>query len=100
VHQVEQRPQAARREQERRCRRQRQVASGIRAARGKELAPDAIKALDDQMKFTAVALAAHDGNPSPGERMMCRGDTHAFDVPGRNLLSLLVGVTPATSAAR
>ena len=95
---MEQRPQAARREQERR-RWPQQSASGFRAASGKELAPPAIEALNDQVSFTAVALAAYHRDPSPGERMVRRGDTDAFDVPGGNLLSLLVGVPPATKRA-
>jgi hypothetical protein len=52
----------------------------------------AVGPLDDQVRFTVVALAAHHGDPLPGQGVMRRGDADAFDVPGRNLLSLLVGV--------
>jgi hypothetical protein len=53
--------------------------------------------LNHQMRFAAVPLAPHDGDHLARQRMMRRGDANPFDVSAMRLLSLMAGVSPATS---
>jgi hypothetical protein len=47
------------------------------------------------MRLALVALAPHHGHELAGQRVMGRDDPHAFDVTRMQLLSLMVGVSPA-----
>ena len=97
--QVGQLPQAAGGEDQWRAGGERDGAGRLDAA-GRQQLPPAVGSLDHQMRLALVALAPHHGHELACQRVMGRDDPHAFDVTRMQLLSLMVGVAPATRKGR
>jgi len=98
VDQLGQRPQRARRKPERFGRRGRDRAGRLGMSGRQELASP-VWPLDHQMRGALVPLAPDHPNQSPCQRMVWRRNPDSFDVTEIQVISLLVAVFNATSAA-